>query len=214
MPGYPATAGRTSAPGMCWHPVKGCGLRGPQSKVAPRIMFALFVLDKTGRPGFVRDVFSAVRHPAGRMDRPAFLSKGGIFMSEQSERKRVILSGIQPTGTFTLGNYIARSATGQAAGPVRLPVYGGRPPRPDRPAGACGPPPPHPRGRGHAAGRRHRPGPEHPLCPEPCPGPHPAELDFVLQRPVRRAEPDDSVQGQERQAPRPTSTAACSPIRP
>ena len=27
-------------------------------------------------------------------------------MSEQSERKRVILSGIQPTGTFTLGNYI------------------------------------------------------------------------------------------------------------
>ena len=27
-------------------------------------------------------------------------------MSEQNERKRVILSGIQPTGTFTLGNYI------------------------------------------------------------------------------------------------------------
>ena len=27
-------------------------------------------------------------------------------MSEKSERKRVILSGIQPTGTFTLGNYI------------------------------------------------------------------------------------------------------------
>lgn len=27
-------------------------------------------------------------------------------MSEQSERKRVILSGIQPTGTFTLGNYV------------------------------------------------------------------------------------------------------------
>ena len=27
-------------------------------------------------------------------------------MSEQSERKRIILSGIQPTGTFTLGNYI------------------------------------------------------------------------------------------------------------
>lgn len=27
-------------------------------------------------------------------------------MSEQSERKRVILSGIQPTGTFTLGNYM------------------------------------------------------------------------------------------------------------
>ena len=70
-------------------------------------MFALFVLDKTGRPGFVRDVFfcRSASGP-GRMDRPAFLSKGGIFMSEQSERKRVILSGIQPTGTFTLGNYI------------------------------------------------------------------------------------------------------------
>ena len=27
-------------------------------------------------------------------------------MSEQIERKKRILSGIQPTGTFTLGNYI------------------------------------------------------------------------------------------------------------
>ena len=27
-------------------------------------------------------------------------------MSEQAERKKRILSGIQPTGTFTLGNYI------------------------------------------------------------------------------------------------------------
>ena len=32
-------------------------------------------------------------------------------MSEQSERKRVILSGIQPTGTFTLGNYIGAVRT-------------------------------------------------------------------------------------------------------
>ena len=103
-------------------------------------------------------------------------------MSEQSERKRVILSGIQPTGTFTLGNYIdalSQSAKLQDqfdclymvadlhALTVRQEPAALRR-TPARPRPCCWPPA--------------SPGPEHPLCPEPCPGPHPAELDPVLQR--------------------------------
>ncbi len=59
------------------------------------------------------------------------------------EKRKRILSGIQPTGTPTWATTSARCATGPLAVRLRLPVHGGRPAQPDRAPGARRSAPPH-----------------------------------------------------------------------
>ena len=124
-----------------------------------------------------------------------------------------VLSGIAPSGNFTLGNYLGalRHWVTLPGRPRRL-LLRGRPARPDhgdrpgRPPGQharCGPEPP---------GRRARPRPLHPLRPEPRPRAHPADLAARVHRHHGRAAPHDPVQGQGRRARR-RSGSASSPTR-
>ena len=119
------------------------------------------------------------------------------------EKRKRILSGIQPTGTPTLGNYIGAVrnwALLQSDYDCLYMVADLH--SADRAPGARRPAPPHPRAGRPAAGRRHRPEGARSLRPEPRAGAHRAVLGAGLQHPVRRAVPHDPVQGQERQAPR------------
>ena len=113
------------------------------------------------------------------------------------EKRKRILSGIQPTGTPTLGNYIGAvrnwallqsdyECLYMVADLHSLTVR-------QVPAELR---------RRPAAGRGHRPEKPCAFCAEPCTRAHPAVLGAGLQHPVRRAVPHDPVQRQERQAPR------------
>ena len=108
-------------------------------------------------------------------------------MSEQLPRKKRILSGIQPTGTFTLGNYVGAVRNWGALqteeheclymiADLHALTVRQEPAKLRRK---------HPRGGGHAAGRRYRPGPQPAVCAEPCTRPHPAELGAELLHPIR-----------------------------
>ena len=110
---------------------------------------------------------------------------------EQQQKKKSILSGIQPTGVFTLGNYIGAVKNW---GPMQdefdcayMIADLHRPSGPQDiqtadPVLLCA-----------AALLRHRPGEEHRLYPEPEQKPCAAVLDSVLLYSVRRIVPDDPV---------------------
>ena len=65
-------------------------------------------------------------------------------MDTPTETKKIIFSGIQPSGTLTLGNYIGalRNWVKLLEDGVRLHLLRGGPARHHRAAGPCGPAPP------------------------------------------------------------------------
>ncbi len=114
----------------------------------------------------------------------------------ETQQKKRVLSLIQPTGTFTLGNYLGALKNFVGLQDEYECVYGladlhaitvrQEPARPaEKRAGWLR----------HAAGHGHRPGEEHLFHPEPGAGALPAGLDFELLHPVWGALPHDPVQG-------------------
>ena len=75
-----------------------------------------------------------------------------------------------------------------------------RPPRHHRAPGPGRAAPAHPRHGGALPGQRHRPRRQHPVRAEPRGRAHPAGLADGVHRQLRRAEPDDAVQGEVRPA--------------
>lgn len=118
-------------------------------------------------------------------------------MDEKTEKK-VMLSGIQPSGDLTLGSYLGaiKNWAERAEAFALLLLYGGY-----AHAELCG------RTLPTCAGApwnswpstlpRPGPGEKYPLHPEPCAPACPAELGAELLHHVWGAVPDDPVQGQE-----------------
>ena len=97
------------------------------------------------------------------------------------EQKKRILSGIQPTGTFTLGNYVGAVRNWDALQSDYNCIYmianmHAITVPPD--AGGCG----------AAAGLRHRPGQERAVRTEPCARSCGAVVGALLQHALRRAD--------------------------
>ena len=134
-----------------------------------------------------------------RRGRPSgwILPRGGSLGSGLAMTR--VFSGIQPTGQKHLGNYIgairhwpAYQDLGEAIycvvdlHSISVPYDAATPARE------------HPRHGGDTARRRARPGPVHALRPEQRPGALRGDMAPGGARDVRRAEPDDAVQGEER----------------
>ena len=114
----------------------------------------------------------------------------------ETQQKKRVLSLIQPTGTFTLGNYLGALKNFVGLQDEYECVYG----LADLHAITVRQEPAALRknvldGYAMLLAMRHRPGEEHLFHPEPGAGALPAGLDFELLHPVWGALPHDPVQG-------------------
>ena len=109
-----------------------------------------------------------------------------------------IFSGIQPTGDLHIGNYLGAIRHWVREQNRRRPLLRRRPPRAHGRRRARRAAPQHHRDRHGAARRGPRPRGLHGVRPEPRRRAHPALRGSRVHRDLRRAAPDDPVQGEVR----------------